>query len=404
MNLRPVTAAAFLLAITSATGCAESKYGEQMRVEANDRMGLVNAQIAYDQAERAFETGQFDKAMRQIDGAIGRYPDAADYHVLRGRIFLETHRLEPAIEAFLTAIEKDESSATAHYFAALVFERWSDDEEAYEHFRQAFENDATNAQYLLAAAESLVIMGEFDSARHMVEEKIAYFEYNAALHQLLGQIALLEGRPAAAADFFQESRTLGAEDDLVLLEELAWAQYDAGRYSACRDTVIELQSLLTEERPDLMHLEARCLGLLGHTVEARNLFLELTRVRPSDPEVWISLGLLARDLGDFRRVASCSVRVVALAPNRYEGYMLKGMNERHHGNLPEAIKLYRASSRLCEESALPHLLLGQCLRESGDFDGAFAAFARAQEIEPDNPATRSIMTTLTQSPELDRPE
>ena len=47
---------------------------------------------------------------------------------------------------------------------------------------------------------------------------------------LLGQIAMLESDPATAADCFAQARLLNP-DDLLLLEELAWAQFAAGSFS-----------------------------------------------------------------------------------------------------------------------------------------------------------------------------
>ena len=38
--------------------------------------------------------------------------------------------------------------------------------------------------YLLASAEALVAMGEFDQAEELIVPKMAYFEHNASLHQL----------------------------------------------------------------------------------------------------------------------------------------------------------------------------------------------------------------------------
>ena len=110
-------------------------------------------------------------------------------------------------------MDKDEQCAEAHYFAGIVFQRWSDDEQAYEHYMQAFEQESDNVQYLLASAESLVALGEFGAARELVEPKLSYFEYNSALQHLLGQIALLEGDVQEAATRYAEARMLDPENE-----------------------------------------------------------------------------------------------------------------------------------------------------------------------------------------------
>ncbi|UCD74988.1 MAG: tetratricopeptide repeat protein [Phycisphaerales bacterium] len=364
-----------------------------MRAEARGRVDAFNSQLSYDQAKQAFEVGRFEIAMRQIDGALARYPDAPEYHLLKGRICLETHRLEEAIDSFVTALEKDENCAEAYYFAGIVLQRWSDDEAAYEHYSRAYEIEPANVQYLLAAAESLIALGEFEVARELVEEKLAYFEYNAALRHLLGQIAMLQGDPVTAAECFAQARLLNP-DDLTLLEELVWAQFAAGSFSQCYDSITYLKHLLDEPRADLLRLEARCLAIMERNTEARDLYLKIIRNNGADLEAWIELGTLAWELGDFRRVAQCSERIIAIAPDRYEGYLLKGVYERETGNDQEALRLFREAASRSPHAALPHLMLGRMLENTGDLEGAVTAYAHAARIETNNTDAQVLMRRL----------
>jgi Flp pilus assembly protein TadD len=422
-----------LLSLASLGACnSTDSQSVKTRQAANDRMNLVQAQIHRDQSYQAFQTGQFDKALREINHAIDRFPKMPDYYVLQGRIFMETHKLEQALRSFQTAIEKADTlqdeiargadkhakgsdstntvssaarqdnrtatelaktTAQAHYFAGIVFQRWSDDEQAYQHYRQAFELESTNAQYLLASAESLVALGEFESAKQLIESKLTYFEHNAALRQLQAQIALLQGEPKKAAALYGEARLLSPDDDM-LLEQLMWAQYAAEMYGQCHESVKRLQERAKNTRPELFHLEARCLAQMNRGVEARDLYLQLTRMQPADATIWSELGTLAWDLGDYRRVALCSAQLIALAPDRYEGYMLKGINERYKGNLDEAIELFRKACALGSDVALPHLLLGKALEQSGDLSGAKLAYQSASQVEPNSPEARELLSRL----------
>jgi tetratricopeptide (TPR) repeat protein len=381
-------------------GCGgPTKAGIEARENARQRLDLVNADLGYDQANQAFEAGQFDKALREINTALQLYPASPKFHVLQGRIYLETHRLEKAIESFDAALERDSSYAEPHYYSGIVYQRWSDDEKSFEHYMTAYELESSSVAYLLAAGESLVALGRFDQARRLIKERLAYFEHNAALRYLLGQIALLQGDPQTAAKLYAEAWRFDP-DDQMLLEELANAQLAAGLYGECLKSVKQLQGMSRERRPDLMHFEARCLTFMERLEEARNLYLELTRFRPTDPEVWIDLGTVAWELGDFHRLALCGARITALAPERYEGYMFKGINERHHDNLPEAITLLRQATTRTEETALPHLVLGRALEKTGDRQGALDAYAAAVRAEPDNVDARALFSQLTQDPQL----
>jgi predicted Zn-dependent protease len=107
MSTRPILIVA-LLAVLGAflSGCGgPTKKGIEARNKARTRLNRVNAQLSYDQAMQAFEAGQFDRAEHELGIAIQLYPEWPEYRVLEGRIHLETHRLEQAIEAFEAALQ-----------------------------------------------------------------------------------------------------------------------------------------------------------------------------------------------------------------------------------------------------------------------------------------------------------
>jgi tetratricopeptide (TPR) repeat protein len=395
MPTRAIVTVVMVAGALALCGCMPTKTGIEARAAARDRMNAVTAQIHYGQAKQSFETGSFDRASREIDTAIAIYAESAEYYILRARIHLETHRLEEALDSLETAMEKDAKLAEPHYYAGIVYQRWSDDREAHESYLKAFELEPTKVQYLLAAAESLVTLGEFEQARLLIEPKLAYFEHNAALRQLQGQIALLQGQPKEAAALYSQARMLNPEDDL-LLEELVWAQYAAELYGDCHASLKLLQERCKDERADLVHLEARCLAHLDRTTEARDLYIQLTRLRPSDVVAWSELGALCWDVGDYRRVAQCSVQIISLAPERYEGYMLQGINERHKDNLEAAAELLAQAAARAPDVALPHLLLAQTLEQKGDFDAARLAYNDALKAQPTSTEARDLLRRLNE--------
>jgi tetratricopeptide (TPR) repeat protein len=406
-----IPALALCTASLIAAGCGPTKAGLEARTEAKDRLAVMNARLNYDQAVRAFETGQLDRAMREITLAIDRVraqelnaqgaqtlgapggrgavsahsPELAEYHLLEGRIHLEMHRLERALESFRAARTVRKDHAASHYFSGVVFQRWSNHERAYEHYKEASEIDPTNAQYLVAAAEALIATGDFVAAEQLVQPRLTYFEHNAAMRHLLAQIALLRDDPVTAVRLYSEARLLDSED-LIMLEELAWAQYAAGQYARCYDSVKLLQRLTGSAvaRPDLLLIEARSLVHQHRLNEARNVYLELSRLDPGDVNVWMELGAVAWEIGDHRRVEQSGLRAVAVAPHRYEGYVLQALAARSAGRADEAATLLREATRRAPENALPHLLLGRALEEAGDIPEALAAYGRALHAEPHN--------------------
>ena len=58
-------------------GCnGPTKAGKEARTAANDRMNLVSAQVSYDQARQLYETGQFERAQKELAVAINRFDKA----------------------------------------------------------------------------------------------------------------------------------------------------------------------------------------------------------------------------------------------------------------------------------------------------------------------------------------
>jgi tetratricopeptide (TPR) repeat protein len=327
---------------------------------------------------------------------IQQAPNQPKFHTLAGRIYMETDRLERAIESLATAIEVDPSYAEAHYYSGIVYERWSDDELAFENYYRAYELQSDQLQFLMAAAESLVALGELEQAETMILDKMRYFEHDPAMPHLLGQIAMLQNDPGKATQYLTEARVL-SPDDVSLLEELAWAQYDAGEFGACLESVSLVQSQVESDRNDLEHLAARCEVMLGRTRDAHGRYLELTRTADSDPTVWIEFGTLAWELEDYRRLAQCSVRAISLAPDRYEGYMLKGLYERQQGRTEDAINQFELASELAQGDVVPLLLLGRTQEEAGNPEAALATYGLAMQLDPASNEARVLHSRLAET-------
>lgn len=367
--------------ISILTGCGQSTAALTARGEAHDRLNSMSANITYEQAHQAFQSGQFDRALREINSAIARFPKESKFHVLQGRIHMESQRLANALTSFLKARELDPENHRAHYYSGIVFQRWSDDEQAFECYHKASELDEANVHYLLASAESLIALGEFEQAEQLITPRQSYFEYNSALHQLKAQIAQLQNRPKLAAQRYAEARLLAPEDD-SLLEELAWAQYAAEQYEECFESLRYLQYKAENERLDLKRLEAQCLGMLGRSEDARDIYIYLSRQLPNDSEIWIELGTVAWEAGDYRRVTESGTRLVSLSPNRFEGYLLKAIYEKHEGDSALAIDLMREALSHAGDFVAPHLLLGSMLEEAGIPEEALRVYRSALLADP----------------------
>ncbi|MFM7134728.1 MAG: tetratricopeptide repeat protein, partial [Planctomycetota bacterium] len=235
-TLLPLTAATAVLAATCGLGgCAPRSTGMEARKEANARFNQTTSLVSYDQAKQAFESGQLDLAQEEVEKALLRSGKEAKYWVLLGRIELESKRLELAVSAFGRAIECDPNLAETYYFRAIVYQRWSERDKAIADYRKASELAPDKVNYLLATAELMVAARQLDDARTLLLSKLAYFEHNPALHELLGDIASLSGDPATAARSFERALVIDP-DAPMLAEKTMEAYFKAAEWQRCLDS------------------------------------------------------------------------------------------------------------------------------------------------------------------------
>jgi tetratricopeptide (TPR) repeat protein len=319
-------------------GCSgPTKSGKIARANAHQRMDAVNADLAAQQAKQQFEVGQLASAIETIDAAIARYEGNASYHLLRGRILVEQHRLDEAGRALTRSAELDPTVAEPHYFLGVLHQRWSEDENAFACYKKAMECDTTHPQYLLASAESLVALGKFDDAITLLQEAGKEFQHQPAVSALLGHIHLRNGNSVEAAKFLADSKLLG-NDDGELLTLLASAQFAASDYTNCLFTIAQI-----EEREELslafQRLKGKCLSATGRQIQGRDICLTVTRQTPDDADAWIDLGYIAWEMGDYDRVAACGRMISTLKPNYMEGPLFEGIVAMRQGDEAKGRKL-----------------------------------------------------------------
>jgi tetratricopeptide (TPR) repeat protein len=250
-------------------GCGgPTNVGLEARKDAYARIDKVNTQIGYSQARQAFETGQLREALELIVEAVDRYPQAAEYNLLHGRVLIELHRLDEARSALEAAIAVNEQQAEAYYFLGIIYQRWSEDEQAYDHYKKACAIDVGRPQYLLATAETLVSLRRYDEADALVHANLRSFEHHPSFRHLLGQIAQLRGDQSVAARLYEEASIL-QPDNAQLLEELACAQFAAEEFSGCLGTLQILAARQHEFNAQLNLLNARCLVHTNQMLDAR---------------------------------------------------------------------------------------------------------------------------------------
>ncbi len=384
-----------VLSLVSLVGCAPG-HGESTTKAlqaANLRRDQMKAFNEYDQAWQAFLAGEMDKSDKFINSSIKSSPSVPKSYVLKGRIQLEKGDLEQAMLAFQKAEALDPKNIDAKYFQGIVFERFTQPDKALEQYQAAADLEPANAQYAVAAAETMVDLGRLDDAENFLTSRAASFEHNAGVKQTLGHIAMLRGEHEKAVKIFTDARLL-ASDDAAITEDLVHAQISTARYADAEFNIGRLlKTPVNKERRDLRQMRARCLVNLDRPIEARDVLLELTAGDEGqrDAEAWIELGNVCYMIKDMNRTRQAWQRVVAIAPERIDGWMLKALYQKRTGDMSGALKTVARAVERRGDNIDPLMLQGAIQLELGRTADAKQSFALALQQDPDNDSVKHAL-------------
>jgi len=405
MRIHPILAVSLAASVALATACAPRAAGKEARKEADARFQRTTSLVSFDQAKQSFEAGELDKARKDIEAAIARSAREAKYWSLLGRIELESKKLERALEAFGKAIECDPKLAEPYYYRGIVYQRWSDNTKAIEDYLKASELDPERIAYLLAAAEIMVAERRLDDARMLLLPKLAYFEHNAAMHELLGDIAGLSGDAKSAAISYERAVVIDPEAPLVG-DKLVSALFDSGDYHKCLETARRHRERAARAETtgkrfvaslESMRLEGRSLAMLGRTQEARTVFSDTVREYPEDTGAWRDLASAALELGDLARAQSAAERLVALASDDPAGYLLRGMVAEQKGLFEEAVRWHRLACDRAPKDIESKVSLAVALSRAGRRDEAIRMLNDLVASNPQSELAKQALTVVTET-------
>jgi len=352
---------------------------------AKERLAAMKSAMEWQSAKQQLLSGNTAKALESINRSLGLNPNVAKSHVLKGRILMEQGDLEGALNWFGTAEGLDPENVEAQYYSAIVYERLKQPDESIARYRRASDLEPSNPQYVIAAAEVLMDQGKLEEAETELTSHRASFANNPGVNQTLGHIAMMQNKSEVAMNYFEQSR-LAAPDDPAIQNDLIGAQIACKKYADAEHNITKLMKQKGfEDRRDLRLQRARCLVELDRPMDAREVLVKLTTSDggASDVEAWIELGKLSYKLKDMNRARTASARLVAIAPERPEGYQLRAMVFRKAGAMDQAHDNAIKAVAIAP-TAENYVLLGLIERQMGNSADAGRCFAEAIRIEPAN--------------------
>jgi len=396
MNKLALASCILSLALLAGCNSGHGRGTTEAIQQANRRVDGMKAGNNYQQAWQAYSAGDLEKATREIDRSITLNPNVAKSYVLKGRIDIERGALEQSLDSFQKAEALDPKNVDAQYYMGIVFERFSQNDKACERFQKAAELEPTNPQYAIASAEMMIEQGQLDVAQDYLTSRTASFEHNAGVRQTLGHIAMMRNEPEKGAKLFAEARLLAPEDTNII-EDLVHAQVATGAFADAEFNITKLLKVTAnKDRRDLKHMRAHCLMEMDRPLDAREVYADLTSSEGGtrDVEAWVGLGNTSYILKDMLRLRQSAQRVIALAPTRPDGYVLRAWYEMRSDRPQAALENLDKAVERRNGSVEPLLLKAMVLKQLGRLPEALAAVTAAQQEDPQNPAIAQAFANL----------
>jgi Flp pilus assembly protein TadD len=219
-------------------------------------------------------------------------------------------------------------------------------------------------------------------------ERREQFDHSAGIRQTLGHIAMMQGDLETAVKEFTDARFLSPENQGIA-EDLARALFETRRFADAEGILTKvLADAANKDRRDLQLMQANCFAKLDRLSDSRDVLMRLTQdaAGSRDVEAFVALGNVSFMMKDMVRVRQTASRLIAIAPKRAEGYLLRSLHMRHAGDFTNAETSARQAIDL-GGGAEAWTLLGMIQEESGKTAEAKDSFAKAEELGANAPDT-----------------
>lgn len=380
-----------MLILVLAAGCANGPKEPTQKEAAMLRWNTARSDVLYGMARQQYQNGNFAESRKALDDAIKLNAKNAQLYVLRAKLGIELGQLESAEKSLQVARELNGKDPEVDYLFGVINERWQKREVALECYTRASEEAPSEPAYLMARAEMLVAMDRLPEALSLLRDRMAYFEYSAAIRDAVGQMLVQQGKYADGAVVLRQASIL-APDELAIREHLAIALFFAGDY---REAGSILGRLVKEDRyrarADLHTALGECQLQAGSVPEARESFETASQLDPSSAGIWLKLTKAALELNDVRRAELSARKALSIEPGSSEVHLALGYVRLRQNRLDDALAAFRKAGSLDSGDPVSLCMSGLILEKQGKHTEAIDCYARALKLKPHDELAATLM-------------
>ncbi len=377
-----------LLAVAVISGCEEP--GLQ-RAEAYKRYHETRSLMVYGVATECFKVGDLDKAYANTVQAIGLDENYVPARVLLAKVLLERARYTRALKELDKAEKLAPGSAEVVFLRGVAFEKLRQFPEALKCYQKARVLDEENANYVTASAEVLVSMGKSRSALELLKTRLSRDDTDQTTLALAGELAMLVGEPAEAAEFFQHCLD-GDPQNLTVREELARAHFLAGNYVEALAVLEKLAAhpVYRDKVAWVRIMMGNSYLALKRPRQARDAYRTATVIEPEEPRAWSSLAKATMALGDLTGTVRAARRALDVGGECLEATTLLGYALLRQGRAAEAKRLLAGAVASYPKDPVLLCTLGRCYEALGRDDQAVACYENVLQSHPDHTLAKAL--------------
>ncbi|ANU13386.1 TPR-repeat-containing protein, putative component of Menaquinone-cytochrome C reductase [Planococcus halocryophilus Or1] len=206
---------------------------------------LATPDVLFGAAFAAFQTRQYEMAVRRLDELIGIDPDYFSAYLLKAQSYNMAEDYQPAYKAISEGLARDEFDKELYLFAGKLALKLGKVDEGVEHLRQAIALDPEYMEAIYTLVSYFHAQEQDDEVLELAEMVVESGDDWAGLYPMVAE-AYERTENYKQATVYYEKAYSSFKDDAVFLKKYALFLIEEGKRERALEIIKELQALEPE--------------------------------------------------------------------------------------------------------------------------------------------------------------
>ncbi|MGE0083705.1 MAG: tetratricopeptide repeat protein [Desulfococcaceae bacterium] len=266
----------------------------------------------------AFQSGDHESAVQQIQKAIGIFPHDPVYHINLSAVFLSSRKYDDAISCYENIIQMQPDQADAYIRMGSVYKEKGEKEKAISCFEKAMNLKSADPGTWVNLGVQMKSLSRPEDALICYEKALSLQPDFAEVHYNIGNVLREQARPEEALVRYQEA--------VRLKPSYSEAWYNIGNtfrdLKRVNDALSAYRKAL-ELNPvfaDALNNMGLVYKEMGRNEDAVSCYKKALEIRPDYSLACFNMGNVFKDEKKFREAADCFEKAIEIKPDYAEAY------------------------------------------------------------------------------------